>query len=479
MIDQLDNVNESMSLFVEDNRNPCILVSMDGVITHTNSLFENKFTLKRNDNFLSLLTRHGLRRWNDFKTDSTETKVGLFENLVMLSKGNVECLCKAHVFYSSSRNAATITFVLPAVCDELPDSAYVGCFTNANRTILMVDNEGVIVDVNNRVKDIFNLTRSAVIGKRIQTIYRKFNTQKSDGESKYAEYIKALKTYGEVLFTERFENNPNDIQFLEIHAVYNNDSDMYIVELQDRTEIEMLRRQLDHSGSLSTVGQMAASIAHEIRNPMTTLKGFVQLMEVTATGDTAKYLQVVDDELQRMESILKEMLMLSKPSEEKNSEFSLGVLITKVLEIMKPKAMFESIHIDWHDASFCNSMIYSNADKLKQVLLNIFKNAFEAMEPGGVLTLKLKKAENDSFQLTVSDTGKGMSTVQIQSIFMPFFTSKPEGTGLGLPFVLKTMEDLGGAIAVTSKPDEGTTFTLAFPQNCLEQKTSFQHNSAN
>lgn len=369
MIDQVDNVNESMSLFVEDNRNPCIMVSMDGVITHTNSLFENKFMLKSNDNFLSLLTRHGKQRWNDFKENSADATMCMFENLVLLSKGNVECLCKAHVHYCSNRNAATITFVLPAVCDELPDSAYVGCFTNASRTILMVDNEGVILDANNQVKDIFNLTRNAVIGKRIQTMYRRYNTQKSDGESKYAEYFKALRTYGEVLFTERFENNPNDIQFLEIHAVYNSDSDMYIVELQDRTEIEMLRRQLDHSGSLSTVGQMAASIAHEIRNPMTTLKGFVQLMEVTATGDTAKYLQVVDGELQRMESILKEMLMLSKPSEEKYSEFSLGVLITNVLEIMKPKAMFESIQIDWHDASFCNSMIYSNADKLKQVML--------------------------------------------------------------------------------------------------------------
>lgn len=479
MLDQIENVNGYGSLFVMDNRHPCIMVSLDGVITEANSLFSSKFSLRKNDNFLSLLKRSGVRSWNDFKEGCTETKVGMFDNLVMISDGNIECLCKTHIFYSKDTERAVLTFVLPALCTDLPTTAYIESFTHASIPSIIVNNEGHIVDVNNKISEVFNLTKSAVIGKRIQSLYRKFNTQKRDGESQYAAHMKTLKTYGEVKIKERFESEPNNIQFLEVHATYNPDSGLYFVGIRDYTEVEMLRRKLDHTGSLSTVGQMAASIAHEIRNPMTTLKGFVQLMEVTATGDTAKYLSVVDDELKRMEAILNEMLMLSKPSEEKISEFSLGVLITKVLEIMKPKAMFESIHIDWHDASFCDSMIHSNADKIKQVLLNIFKNAFEAMEPGGILTLKLEKAEGTSFSLSVRDTGKGMSPLQIKNMFMPFFTSKPEGTGLGLPFVLKTMEDLGGAVAVSSEVNKGTTFTLAFPRHYLESCTINENYTAN
>ncbi|MGG0645188.1 ATP-binding protein [Sporosarcina gallistercoris] len=481
MIEQLENGNDYKSLFVSDNSRPCILVNMDGVIAQANFLFSKKFSLGENDNFLSLLKRNGLRSWNDFKKGCTETKVGLLDNLVMISEGNIECLSKVHVFYSEETKQAVLTFVMPAACTDLPLPlpAYADCFMHASKLTMIVNNDGHIIDVNNRVSDLFNLTRSAVIGKHIQSLYRKFNTQKSNSEAQFEAHMSTLKTYGELKITERFENEPNNIQFLEICVNYSRESDLYIVEIRDCTEMEMLRRKLDHSGSLSTVGQMAASIAHEIRNPMTTLKGFVQLMEVTATGDTAKYLSVVDDELQRMEAILNEMLMLSKPSEEKISEFSLGVLITKVLEIMKPKAMFESIHIDWHDASFCNSMIYSNSDKIKQVLLNIFKNAFEAMGPGGNLTLKLEKAEGTSFTLSVTDTGKGMSPLQIKNMFMPFFTSKPEGTGLGLPFVLKTMEDLGGTVAVSSEYGVGTTFTLVFPQHYLGSCAMTEQYSAN
>ena len=480
MIDQLKNENENYSHFVEDNRNPCIQVDMDGLITHANVLFQNNFNVNHGDNFLSLLTtKQGKVSWDEFKQEANETKAGLLENLSMAVSANVEVICKAHIFYCHFTHSAVITFVLPAVCTELPESDYLTCFSKSSRAILMINAEGIIVDVNNRVKKLFQLSPHELIGKQIHSIYRKFNTQKRNAEIQYTNYLKTLLLHGEVVFTERFEDDPNEIKFIEIRVIYDSDTNLYVMELTDCTEIELLRRQLDHSGSLSTVGQMAASIAHEIRNPMTTLKGFVQLMEVTATGDTANYLTVVDSELHRMESILNEMLMLSKPSEEKISEFSLGVLVTKVLEIMKPKAMFESIHINWTDASFCNSIITSNADKLKQVLLNIFKNAFEAMEEGGTLTLNLERDTSASFKLTVSDSGQGMSELQIKSIFMPFFTSKPEGTGLGLPFVLKTMEELGGSVAVTSEQGSGTTFVLDFPQNCFHSSLNSTNLSAN
>ncbi|WJY28897.1 ATP-binding protein [Sporosarcina trichiuri] len=480
-MDQLDAAYENMSLFVKDNRHPCILIDMDGTIKETNAMFRNRFSMEPDDNFLSLFkSKTALGEWYSLKGTSDGTKVSVLENLALSVGENVECLCTAHVFYSQDNGQAVVTLVLPAAFQALPESAYATSFSYISKIILLIDTDGRILDVNSRVAGIFDMKRGTLIGKSIHSVYRKFNTNKGEGEKQYEEYLRHLKLYGEVQFTERFENDPNDIKFFEIRVSYNREDDLYVMEVKDCTETEMLRQQLEHSGSLSTVGQMAASIAHEIRNPMTTLKGFVQLMETTADGDTAKYLAVVDSELQRMESILNEMLMLSKPCEGIHSEFSLGVLITKVLEIMKPKAMFESIQIDWHDASFCNSMIYSNADKLKQVLLNLFKNAFEAMEPGGILTLKLEKEENgSSFILTVKDTGKGMSDLQLKNIFLPFFTSKPEGTGLGLPFVLKTMEDLGGAVGVSSQLGAGTTFVLTFPVHCRKGFQEFRQLTVN
>ena len=106
-----------------------------------------------------------------------------------------------------------------------------------------------------------------------------------------------------------------------------------------------MEKHLAHSNSLSTIGELAASIAHEIRNPMTTLKGFVQLLKISATSDTMKYLTVIDEEIVRMESILSEMLILSKPALNEKTTFSLEVLVADMIQVVHPKALMDGITI--------------------------------------------------------------------------------------------------------------------------------------
>lgn len=237
---------------------------------------------------------------------------------------------------------------------------------------------------------------------------------------------------------------------------------MYVIKMTDRTEAENLEQQLAHSGSLSAVGQIAASIAHEIRNPMTTLKGFIQLLEVDASAESMKYLSVIEGEIERMESILNEMLTLSKPTFNKKTTLSLAVLVADIVSILNPKALMDGMKILWSPPIF-DTLIYGNADKIKQVLLNLCKNGLEAMEAGGILTIDMRRSDKNEIRLSITDTGKGMNSYQLKQIFMPFFTSKPGGTGLGLPFVLKAMEEHSGTIAADSQEGVGTTFMLSFP----------------
>ncbi len=105
----------------------------------------------------------------------------------------------------------------------------------------------------------------------------------------------------------------DDVSYYQISTLYDSETQTYLIRMNDRTEEMAMEKRLAHSNSLSTIGELAASIAHEIRNPMTTLKGFVQLLKISATADTMKYLSVIDEEIDRMESILSEMLILSKP----------------------------------------------------------------------------------------------------------------------------------------------------------------------
>lgn len=134
-----------------------------------------------------------------------------------------------------------------------------------------------------------------------------------------------------------------------------------------------------------------------------------------------------------------------------------------MVQVMYPKALLENITIEQKETDAQSTLINANANKIKQVLLNIFKNAFEAMSSGGTLTTSIELKEAEQLVLRISDTGKGMNANQINRVFMPFFTCKPEGTGLGLPFVLKTIEEHGGSVLVESEVDKGTTFIVTFP----------------
>src|SRR5690606_23298760 len=176
------------------------------------------------------------------------------------------------------------------------------------------------------------------------------------------------------------------------------------------------------------VGELAASIAHEIRNPMTSLKGFIQLLRIATPEDSLKYLSVIDGEIERMESILSEMLLLSKPAIAKKTTFSLEVLVNDMIQIVQPKALMDGITIIQKETSLSDTQIVGDAAKLKQAILNLLKNAFEAISKRGVVTVSIDLDEKDRVVLTISDTGKGMSLKQINQMFMPFVSSKTGGT---------------------------------------------------
>ncbi|WP_248511554.1 PAS domain-containing sensor histidine kinase, partial [Sporosarcina sp. NCCP-2222] len=129
----------------------------------------------------------------------------------------------------------------------------------------------------------------------------------------------------------------------------------------------------------------------------------------------------------------------------------------------EPKALLENIHIVQNRNLCSTPFVYGDIDKLKQVILNLCKNAFEAMTAGGTLTISSDE-EDGQLILSIGDTGKGMSLQQVNQVFMPFFSSKAGGTGLGLPFVLKTVEEHGGTISVESEVGRGTRFLLKFPR---------------
>ncbi|WP_158232466.1 ATP-binding protein [Sporosarcina sp. P13] len=242
------------------------------------------------------------------------------------------------------------------------------------------------------------------------------------------------------------------------------ETEMFILRVVDITEQEQLLDLLARSDQLSTTGEIAASIAHEVRNPMTTLQGFLQLLEHEVIGNAQKYVKVIQEEVKHMNSILDEMLSLSKPVVDEVTIFSLSVLVEEVLLLLRPKALLDQINLVNQMLVTEPVLIKANPKRIKQVLVNLLKNAMEALEPEGTLGVQVCESTDNIVNICISDTGIGMSEDMLEKIFLPFTSGKEGGTGLGLPFVKKMITEYGGTISVMSEEGKGSVFQLSFPR---------------
>ncbi|AZK44847.1 ATP-binding protein [Paenibacillus lentus] len=233
-----------------------------------------------------------------------------------------------------------------------------------------------------------------------------------------------------------------------------------VIIVQDITELETLRMELNHVERLSLVGQMAAGITHEIRNPMAVVRGFLQLMREKSANDLDHYYRIVMEELDRANSIISDFLALAQNRVVTKELCSLHHIIEELKPLLWAEANLrgQSIEVKLDERV---PLLYLNVKEIKQLILNLARNGMEAMGEKGLLTL-MTSYDEDGIKLCVIDSGPGLSEVQQQKLFAPFYTTKAKGTGLGLPLCLSIMERHGGNITVRSEEGVGTTFTCVF-----------------
>ncbi|RSK26711.1 PAS domain-containing sensor histidine kinase [Bacillus sp. HMF5848] len=238
--------------------------------------------------------------------------------------------------------------------------------------------------------------------------------------------------------------------------------DVHLAVFRDVTERLQMEEQLRKSDTLSVVGQLAAGIAHEIRNPMTALKGFIQLMSAEVEDKYDMYFNVMSSELTRIESIITQFLILAKPQAVKYELVDICELVETTLELMRPQAILQDTALKFESEEKLTK-VYCEPNQIKQVFINIVKNAIEAMNKGGALTATVKKDEINKVQIIFTDEGPGIPEEKIKKLGEPFYTTKERGTGLGLMVSYKIIEEHDGVIDVYSVLNEGTTFTITLP----------------
>ncbi len=219
-------------------------------------------------------------------------------------------------------------------------------------------------------------------------------------------------------------------------------------------------RLLQKSEKLALLGQMAAGIAHEIRNPLTSIKGFVQLFK--DQNQQKEYYDIVLSELDRINAIVGEFLVLAKPSAAVYSEQDVKELIRDVVTLFNNQSLLNNVQI-FVEFDRDLPMISCEQNQLKQVLLNLLKNAIEAMPMGGIVEIRAMAKEDGKISIQVTDQGMGIPEDRIPTLGEPFYTTKEKGTGLGLMTSYKIIESHNGELVISSKVNEGTTIEIILP----------------
>ncbi|WP_455931414.1 ATP-binding protein [Priestia aryabhattai] len=225
-----------------------------------------------------------------------------------------------------------------------------------------------------------------------------------------------------------------------------------------RQEAEIL---LQKSEKLALIGQMAAGIAHEIRNPLTSIKGFIQLFKSKYKSDE-EHFNLVLSELERINLIVGEFLVLAKPTAREFKERQITSLLKDVVMLINAQAIMNNIQIFLECESDIPHVICEE-NQLKQVFVNILKNAIEAMPNGGIIDVKIKKKEKNRVSIYFIDQGLGIQEDRLLTLGEPFYTTKEKGTGLGLMVSYKIVESHDGELKISSKVNRGTTVEVILP----------------
>jgi PAS domain S-box-containing protein len=210
---------------------------------------------------------------------------------------------------------------------------------------------------------------------------------------------------------------------------------------------------------LNVVGQLAAGIAHEIKNPLTSLKGFIQLMK-SGQDLNHNYLAIMEEEIKRMEAVSKELMLMAKPHKSDLKSFDMNDLVDHAITLLMAEAAKKCVEIT-KQSKLEDGMYLCDGNKIKQVLINLLMNAIDAMELPGEITVAISKSDEE-LTIAISDTGSGIKPEDLDKIGKPFFTTKENGNGIGLMICYKIIEEHDGKINVETSP-EGTTFTIKLP----------------
>jgi PAS domain S-box-containing protein len=342
-------------------------------------------------------------------------------------------------------------------------SKYENVLQHMDSGIALFDREGYCSFANLKLSHIIGVPRKMLLGRDFLSLLRTSGIDR-DRRKMFVRLFRELIVY-RVPFKEIMDDKGR--HFL-VTASYDDELEGdTLISVKDVTEFKKIEQSAYHNDKLAMLGKIAAAIAHEVRNPLTSIRGFIPLLlpELKKLG-REEYGRIILDEIDRANEIIYEFLNSSKPSAPNKREVRVADLLHEVILLFQSEALLKGCQIELEPV---NENIYISVDEkqIKQVFLNIVKNAVEVLGEGseerlGRVRVQAVRSESGVW-VSFEDNGKGMDAKTLSRLFDPFFTTKLEGTGLGLSVCYRIIKNHGGSIHVESEVGVGTTFRIQLP----------------
>ncbi|MBT2758698.1 PAS domain S-box protein [Mesobacillus foraminis] len=344
---------------------------------------------------------------------------------------------------------------------EESEQRYKSLFEYNPDIVYMIDIDGIITNLNPQYENITGFSVEETIGQHIKDILPRRSRMEISSIISSVISEKQPKTF-ELGVTNK-AGNKIVLNCASVPMIINGKIAGIVGYAKDITQIRETEERLRRTEKLSVVGELSASVAHEIRNPLTSLKGFVQLLKMEDEKHQSYY-QIMLDELNRINHIVGELLLLAKPQRIQYTKADIQTILYDVISLLKTEASLHNIQIDFE---FLDKKleIECEPNQLKQLFINLIKNAIEASASGDTVLISIELSNEENVVVKVKDNGCGISDEFLKRLGEPFYSSKEKGTGLGLTVSFKIVESHNGDIRFNSLANQGTEVLVELPMS--------------
>ncbi|WP_438347311.1 ATP-binding protein [Paenibacillus sp. FA6] len=346
---------------------------------------------------------------------------------------------------------------------QLLKNKYENVLEHLDSGIILFNSYGILTFINVQMAKLFEISRSSLIGCSLIEILRHPQLSRLNKR-------KLLRIYRETIFLRKGHHELRDDRGRHwlLTVTYGDQMDGdFLLSAKDVSDYKQIEETAYQNDKLAMLGKISASIAHEIRNPLTAIRGFIQLLRPNLLQlGKDEYAKIILMEIDRANDIICEFLNSSKPSAPQMSVINVSSLLTQVVLLTESEALMKGCQIILHEV-IESAYISVDVKQIKQVILNIIKNAMDAVDEVsrdhvGMIQIHVEVL-HDNVRINIADNGKGMDQNSLARLFEPFFTTKESGTGLGLSVSYRIIKNHGGIISVESTLGEGTQFMISLP----------------